>query len=372
MAGFAAIVLTLASCMCFGTTAQASCSTVGAAGLLGCECNFLGACDVRGNRVSGLNILNHSPYGLERYAHAKSVVSGKDFSFLCEYNTVAILYDCNNRIPLYAATVVNGSQLSAEDGRRPRGREGTFRESRTALDRRFQQNTDDYWQASKREVYYKIRGPPLRKSIDRNWYNKLNPTSSSGNKVKVVLHRGHLIASRYGIGDQEKKKQTFVYTNAVPQFGVFNSGPWKTCEGYLIRWGQVNCLREGTADVVGNVRMFIVVGVIPSTFNGPSETRFFGSGGFSNYQDDTSFRVNVPSEMWTASCCTFELTSGRRTYSITKNTAFWRENVPGKDVCQKIDVDTLERKLTPRGETRINFFPSSNQCRSSANYEPLH
>ena len=254
-------------------------------------------CDVHGNRVSGLNILNHSPNGLERYAHAKSVVSGRDFSFLCESNTETILYDCNNRIPLYAATVINGSQLSAVDGHRPRGADGTFRESGTTLDRRFQQNTDDYWEASKREIYYKIRVQRLRKLRDENWYNKLNPTPSSGNKVKVVMHRGHLIASRYGIGDQEKKKLTFVYTNAVPQFGFFNSGPWKTCEGYLIRWGQVNCLREGTADMVRNVRMFIVVGVIPSTFNGPSKTRLFGKGGFSNYQDDSSFRVNVPSEM---------------------------------------------------------------------------
>ena len=124
--------------------------------------------------------------------------------------------------------------------------------------------------------------------------------------------------------------------------------------------------------MVRNVRMFIVVGVILSTFNGPSKTRFFGKGGFSNYQDDSSFRVNVPSEIWTTSCCTFELTRGRRKYFITKNTAFWRENVPGKDVRQKLDVVMLETKLTPRGETRINFFPSANQCSSSANYEPLY
>ena len=110
------------------------------------------------------------------------------------------------RIPLYAAIVINGSQLSAVDGNRPRGADGTFRESGTTLDRRFQQNTDDYWEASKREIYYKIRVPRMRKLRDENWYNKLNPTPFSGNKVKVVMHRGHLIASRYGIGDQEKKK----------------------------------------------------------------------------------------------------------------------------------------------------------------------
>ena len=373
MAGFAAIVLALVSSMRFGTTAQPSCGPAVAAGLVGCECNFLGACDVRGNRMSGLNILNHSPNGLEQYAHARSVVSGGRVTYLCEGNTVAILYDCNNRIPLYAATVVNGNQLSAEDGPRPVGGDATFRESGTALDRRFQQNTNDYWQASQRDIYIKMRSQ-LRNPIDENWYSKLNPPGSvASNTVHVVMHRGHLIASRYGVGDHEKKKKTFVYTNAVPQFGDFNSGPWKTCEGRLIQWGRVYCLREGTTDVVRNVQMFIIVGAIPSTFNGPSKTRFFGSGGFSNYQDETSYRVNVPSEMWAASCCTYEFTKDRRTYSITRSTAFWRENVPGKEPCKRINVEMLEKKLTPRGgrATTINLFPSSGQCSDGNNYRYL-
>lgn len=50
----------------------------------------------------------------------------------------------------------------------------------------------------------------------------------------------------------------------------------------------------------------IVVVVIPSLFFGPSETRYFGKSGFSDYQDDRKFRGNVPKEMWTAACCTFQ------------------------------------------------------------------
>ena len=201
------------------------------------------------------------------------------------------------------------------------------------------------------------------------WYKRKNPrkkassSPSSSNEFKVAMHRGHMIASQYGIGDYARKVQTFVYTNVVPQFGDFNSVPWKICETKLIQWGQDICLRVGEAHMARNVQMFIVVGAIPSTY-GPSNTRFFGSGGFSDYQDDSRFPVNVPAEMWTASCCTYEYTKDGRRYSqFTKSTAFWRENVPGQKPCERIDVDTLEEKLTPRGETRINLFPSSNECK---------
>ena len=373
MARFIAIILTLVNCMPFETSGQLNCSTKGVAGLAGCECNFFGACDFRGRIRPGVDILNHSPNGIERYAHEKGSF-GRNIAFLCEGSTVAILYDCNNRIPLYAATVVSGGQLSAKFGKRPRGTGGTFRQSGTTLDLYFQQVKNDYDQALNRKIYYKIKTRRSIKQIkDKVWYEKLNPTLLSNN-VKVAVHRGHMIASLYGIGDLAKKVNTFVYTNAIPQFGVFNSGPWKTCEGRLIRWGQVFCLREGTADVVRNVQMFIVVGAIPSTFNNgrdPLKTRFFGNGGFSDYQDDTSFRVNVPSAMWTAACCTFEYIKGRRTYSVTKNTAFWGKNVPGNDECDKVYVHKLEDKLTPKGETQINLFPSSKECRNIHNFQVI-
>ena len=375
MARFIAIILALVNCIRFETTGQPRCSTASTAGLAGCECNFLGACDFSGSQTPGLKISNHAPQGLGVYAQIENVFFGRNLAFLCEGNTVAILYDCNNRIPLYSATIVKGSQLSAAPGTRPNGKDGTFRGSGTGLSRYFQQEANDYLRASQRQILYrsKVR---IKLVKDNNWYKTMNPTKkassnpSSSNKFKVTMHRGHMIASQYGIGDYARKVQTFVYTNAIPQFGDFNSAPWKSCETKLIQtWGQDICLREGVAR---NVQMFIVVGAIPSTFYGPSKTRFFGSDGFSDFQDDTRFRVNVPSWMWTASCCTYEYTKDRRTHYVTKSTAFWRENVPGKFQCHRIDVDTLEEKLTPRGETRINLFPSSNECKNKDNYEILY
>ncbi|XP_078379739.1 uncharacterized protein LOC144662729 [Oculina patagonica] len=371
MTRFPAIVFALVNYLLFETTGQPSCSTVGTAGFTGCECNFLGACGIHGRKIPGLNISNHSPKSLELYAHVSNSKFGRNLAFLCEGNTVAILYDCNNRIPLYAATTVSGNQLSAAPGRRPKGTDGKFRNSGTGLKTRFQQEENDYLFALQRQIRYASK---RRKDIvDNKWYKAKFPRtkSSLSSKYKVTMHRGHMIASQYGIGNYAKKVQTFVYTNAVPQFGVFNSVPWKTCESKLIRWGQVYCLCEGAAYTARNVQMFIVVGAIPSTFYGPPNTRFFGSGGFSSYQDDSKFRVNVPTMMWTASCCTYEYTKKGRTYTVTKSTAFWGENVPGKFECNKVDVGKLEEMLTPRGKTLINLFPSSNECKSKDNYEVL-
>lgn len=121
--------------------------------------------------------------------------------------------------------------------------------------------------------------------------------------TKVAVHRGHMIASQYGISNPRKKMATFVYTNVVPQFGDFNSGPWQIYEQRLIVWGKTNCAMNGEAR---NVQLFIVVGAIPSTVFGPQQMRYFGRGGFSNYQDK-DFRVNVPEVMWTAASAPLSL-----------------------------------------------------------------
>jgi len=113
-------------------------------------------------------------------------------------------------------------------------------------------------------------------------------------EVQATIHRDLLIASQYGRGDQGKKEATFVFTNAVPQFGVFNFVPWNSCERIIIRWGQDNCALEATQQ---SVQMFIVVVATPSTFFGPSKTMYFGKSGFIDYKHSEEFPANVPKEM---------------------------------------------------------------------------
>ena len=183
------------------------------------------------------------------------------------------------------------------------------------------------------------------------------------------VHRGHLVASQYGVGNQTIKTATFVYTNVVPQFGDFNSGPWRKAEEGLVNWGRDNCANSGKQ----NVQMFIVVGVIPSTIPftmlGLSKTRYFCRMGFSDYQDDKNYSVNVPAFMWTAACCTFEFTEEGAGKLGFKSTAFWRENNPGTLPVKPESVLKLERMLSQSTQSAINLFPdSAGECSKSANH----
>ena len=208
-----------------------ACSTSGiTGGISGCECVFLGACDAHGAQKAGLNISNHLPSGLELFGYA---LPGRNLAYLCEGGTVGILYDCNSRIPLYAATVIYGSQLSGPDpGGRPKI---PFRLSKRLL-RNFQQSNKDYLGANKRRVCYRKRSRYTREIVDKKWFlakrladkKRFSGVCDGSDTFKVAMHRGHLIASQYGRGDQSKKIATFVYTNADPSLGILIQTRGKT------------------------------------------------------------------------------------------------------------------------------------------------
>ncbi|XP_068739405.1 uncharacterized protein [Montipora capricornis] len=366
MARFIGLFFTLAlsKYLLFQVTGHYRCSS---SGIAGCECLFLGACDAHGKPRDNLDLTKHVPLGLELFGHPQY---GLNLAYLCEGRTVGILYDCNNRMPLYAATVIRGSQLSGAPGNRPNT---GFKLSQSGLDKYFQQSDKDYEKASQRKICFfeRRRG---KEFVDVSWYiakNLMSPRYEvcigGSSDVKTIMHRGHLVASQYGIGEQTLKEATFVYTNAVPQFGDFNSGPWQIAESALVDWCRDNCANNGKQ----NAQMFIVVGVTPSTILGPSKTRYFGKNGFSDYQDDTNYRVNVPAEMWTAACCTFEFTEdgGRSWQWSVKSTAFWRKNEPGTLPVTPGSVSDLERMLSRSTNSKINLFPySADECTKSANH----
>ena len=340
-------------------------------GISGCECLFLGACDAHGKPKDGLDIAKHVPLGLELFGHVNSPLAERNLAYLCEGRTVGIQYDCNNRIPLYAATVISGSQFSGAPGTRPTT---GFKRSQSGLDEYFQQSNQDYDRATQRKICFFERRSG-NEFVDVDWYRAKNSKNPPPNKVctgsssdlKTGVHRGHLVASQYGVGDQTSKTATFVYTNAVPQFGNFNFISWRTAEGRLVNWGRDNCAIYGNQ----NVQMFIVVGVIPSTMLGSSNPRYFGQNGFSDYQDDTNYRVNVPAGMWTAACCTFESTKdeGKTWQWDLKSTAFWRENDPGTLPVKPESVLNLEMMLSQSTKSKINLFPdSAGECSKSANH----
>ena len=342
------------------------CSTLGISGIAGCQCNLMEACDEDGKPKS--TWAQYLPTGVDQFG----LVDGghQNLAYLCDVGAVAILYDCNNRIPLFAATVITGAQLLGRDfGRRP---PANFRRSSLAwLDLKFQQVGEDYFRAKNRDLCYATRRGD-RYLVDKDWVISSGHKSRfrtqdcpGGSLVKTIIHRGHLIASQYGRKNQTKKTATFTYTNAVPQFGLFNSHPWQVCEGRLLMWGTQNCAKVKGAT---QVQLFIVVGAMPSTVFSPLKHRYFGKKGFSDYMDNV-YRVNVPKHMWTAACCRYK---AKRVWKY-HSTAFKRENNPGMEPCVTSDIGTLSKWLfqSVRGGTCVNLFPKTPQCNEKDNFIPL-
>lgn len=343
---------------------ERQCSTSGKSGINGCECNIMEACDEHGNPRS--NWARYLPANVEQFGSVERV---QNLAYLCERGTVAILYDCNNRIPLYAATVITGQQLTDDSIARPPSK---FRkvEERNQLDNYFQQKDADYKNSKKRELCYQTNANVY--IVDDEWLRlsgKANnlPGSSvcpaGATWLKTEVHKGHLIASQDGRAVRPRMVATFTYTNVVPQFGPFNQGPWQICETRLIKWGQDYCAVEGAQ----NVQMFIVVGVIPSTNFGQQKTRYFGRKGFSDFKHKDDYPVNVPRYMWTAACCKYNVNGTWKYHS----TAFYRQNHPGNTPCDKADVDRLTRWLSSWALFGIELFPHSPQCKDVNNFIPL-
>ena len=382
---------------------------------VGCECNIMGACNAQIHPVPGLDhkLTRCSPTGIEQFGGFITRTDKQNLAYLCNDGAVAVLYDCVNRIPLYSATMMDDQQLNASYQRPNAG----FKQS-SLLEPDFQANNVDYKGSSKVRICYQHPPNTSPASIDSDWYKALNPgkavkpfqscprvltdnTRQRGRskagarkpmpqnlvakkgpqntkkpspintktiKLTTSIHKGHLVAAQYGRGDKAKILATFTYTNTIPQFGVVNSGPWRVREEALVKWGRENCAKHNGKETQ-NVKMFIIVGAIPSTSRGISqEYRFFGNGRFSDYQSN-DFRINVPLATWTAACCTFQFkdSNGNDNHG-TFHTFFALGNYPGADNLGN-RPEIFFKKYTNRD---IVLFPSNSDCREDAKYIKLY
>jgi len=336
---------------------QFQCSTTGKNGIDTCVCNIMDACDEHGKaRASWTEYL---PGNVEQFGDVKG--GGRNLAYLCEGGAVAILYDCNSRIPLYAATKITADQLSKTSS----GRRSNFRQSelRNQLGKMFQQERADYSNPDELCLETYKNG-----FTDDDWWRSSGDSNARPKRARAqtvcprqsasfnIINKGHLIASQYGRAVPERMKATFTFTNVVPQFERFNQGTWRDSENALIKWGRGFCAVKGAQ----HVEMFIIVGAVPSTnFEPPC---YFGKHGFSVKQD-RNYRVNVPRYMWTAACCKYNLNGTWKYHS----TAFYGENDPRNEPCYPRRVAELFSNWAGQ-LNKINLFPQTPQCEDKNNY----
>ena len=307
-----------------------------------CRCNFVGGCDVNDNPTIG-STYSIAPQNIWQFAYEKDIFPG--YAYLCERGAIAILYDCNARIPLYAATEIKTGTV---------GRDGmTFHHSST-LHKTLHAKDNDYTGSSKDVLCYEDK----ETGCFRNW---------DGSKICSYpypvspIERGHMIAARYATADKDRMYATFSYTNVVPQFKSLNNGAWKTAEGDIVRWGK-NCQNKANEKKL-LARIFVVVGVIPSTYN--KNPRFYGAPGFSNFLGQSripkngEYRIVLPDTMWTGACCI--LADNFNTVTDVDVVAFAAENRPGAKVLPFSSPQAMF-KTFPETFPKINLFPMNHEC----------
>ncbi|CAB3979358.1 endonuclease domain-containing 1 -like [Paramuricea clavata] len=327
-------------------------------GLTGCACNFIKACAWNDGKRNFEVIKGYTPADLKRFLPSGLEVFAKDktkITEICEPGSIGIFYDCKNRIPLAATIVVTAKQY--ESGYK---RVGSFKGSKN-IDPYFQQNDDDYAEASKRIPCYNTQGSTAM-FVEKDWFLKLTGqnclpgTACKAGIAKSPVDRGHLVAAHYGLGPpgNDRIEETSVFTNAVPQFAKPNRGRWNKFEGKVILWARENCRGRP---------VHIIVGSIPSTF-AANKNRFFGLQGFSDYFSDIEgYRVNVPAYLWTAACC---YSPG----SFTKSTFFIAKNQPGTELGRPKTFNELFSFIgdRPSGPAKnVKLFPQWPDCHDDTN-----
>ena len=338
----------------FKTNAQDECT---GNGLKECACNFIKACAWNDFKEKFEAFRGSSEASLKPFLPDALHVLAKNpkkIAMICEPGSIGIFYDCENRIPIAATIVITSAQYDSSYTRM-----GRFRLS-SKIPRELQQKKKDYKKATDRIPCYKSLGSTTL-FIEPNWYKyvlgkrTLIPRQPCVGVPDSPIDRGHLIAAHYGLGKINNRiRETFVYTNAVPQFSKLNRGAWNQLEGKVIQWARDNCNRAP---------IHIIVGSVPSTF-GTINPRFFGKPGFSDYLSDfDGYRVNVPAYIWTAACC---YSPGK----FTKSTFYLAKNAPGMHLGMAKEFSKLFFSIPGYfgSANKIKLFPKWPDCHDDRNF----
>ena len=289
---------------------------------------------------------------------------------VCEGNEVESVYDTQNGVPLYSATVLNKAQLT----RTVYNRGGRWHDAAGWPTNMMLYNK---WPSGTSRVPLKYQKAGGQFVDETRWKNAANnaPTAS--------VHLGHLVASQYA----KLSANTMTYQNMVPQFSASNQGGWKTCEMNFFKWAQSCYISNNQPN--NDVKVYVLVGSVPSevynTYNPNQFPRYFGKGSpqgtaaFSDLYSPTSFAFNVPDALWTAACCVVKAPNGNIMTNKVKNTAFYLQNFPDGNSphppCTRIQVSNLfsslglqNNPMTGVGPNNVDLFPGVQACSNAGNY----
>jgi len=199
------------------------------------------------------------------------------------------------------------------------------------------------------------------KALSRQGTNKMYSGLGTGRKG---FDKGHLDPAHINSFDKDHVLATFTYSNAVPQYGFFNRGPWKRFEDKIVDYVTTQCAAQHGRSAVmylltGTSKFRVQVGSNKPTQDKEAiEIHYFPSA-------DVEDRIVRPNSMWTAGCCVWNdesETQRAQSIAVMGNNDFDRERVG----MRSMNLAELEKLLVDKNSEPVCLFPSVKECRSNS------
>ena len=161
------------------------------------------------------------------------------------------------------------------------------------------------------------------------------------------IHKGHLVPAETYSFSSDHIGSTFTYTNAVPQYGRFNTGQWSAYEKRIRNYAKNECAKKKNGD------LYLLTGIsdIQIYYQGNNVKKFKPQGTPRRMLKKPN--IVIPNSMWTAGCCV----SGLK--------VFGSFSVIGNNVPNKLQIRMTQLKNVQVLEDLIgvqDIFPGNIGC----------
>lgn len=173
------------------------------------------------------------------------------------------------------------------------------------------------------------------------------------------IQKGHLVPAKTYSFDCINMVSTFTYTNAVPQYAAFNTGPWAQDERKVREFAKL-CHSLG-----GDLYLLTGISEAEITQNGNQVTGAKKDLKYFPVNDkNTGVNIAIPNSMWTAGCC-ISRTNGVAAggFAVIGN------NVQVNPKMNHLKVEELQNILAIGidGGAVIDLFPGNKGCSNNLN-----
>lgn len=179
------------------------------------------------------------------------------------------------------------------------------------------------------------------------------------------IHRGHVVPFETLTYSEGSARATFQYTNAIPQYGSFNSGKWRVHEEIIRKYATNTCApKDGTLYLITGTSEAKLQSVLnKGTGNFDVQAQRQPMDWFPNHPNFITYpqKIAIPNSMWTVGCCRTETNPKQ----VLGAFAVIGNNVPvtSEILMSSLSVRKIEQFIRDGANDQfIEFFPGNTGC----------